>query len=229
MRHRTRLRYVLEAIEAVVVLGSVVCTWPVSRRWLSQWGSRPGERALIWPGDRLVAARHTAYTRAINIHAPSDAVWRWVVQFGLGRAGFYSYEFLERIVGIPVINVESIEPSLQTLAVGDEIRLHPKAPPIPVADLLPGLRICFGEQRVPRSTDATSHPARSWSMYIVPTAATACRLLVRGCIEPPCEAAVMKRLGAALEAPVDFVMEQRMLRTIRRLAEAGETDPRAAH
>ena len=32
-----------------------------------------------------------------------------------------------------------------------------------------------------------------------------------------------KRLAVALEGPVDFVMEQRMLRTIRRLAEAAES------
>ena len=36
------------------------------------------------------------------------------MQFGLGRAGFYSYELLERVTGIPVRNVESVMPTMQT-------------------------------------------------------------------------------------------------------------------
>ena len=69
----------------------------------------------------------------IDIDAPAERVWSFVVQFGLGRAGFYSYELLERLVGIPVTNVESVEPAWQSLQLGDEVVLHPKAPGIPVA------------------------------------------------------------------------------------------------
>jgi hypothetical protein len=32
---------------------------------------------------------------------------------------------------------------------------------------------------------------------------------------------ILKRLGLALEMPIDFLMEQRMLRTIKRLSESG--------
>jgi hypothetical protein len=37
----------------------------------------------------------------------------------------------------------------------------------------------------------------------------------------------LQRLGLAFEAPIDFVMEQRMLRTIRRLAERMQSEVRA--
>ena len=70
------------------------------------------------------------------------------------------------------------------------------------------------------ATAAKPNPARSWSIYVVPTALASCRLILRGCIEPLREPSVLKRLGGALEQPVDFVMEQRMLRTVKRLAEA---------
>lgn len=220
MRHRSRTRFILEGIEGVVVLGSVLCTWPLSRRWLKDWGSRRQERARRWPGDRFVSPDHEEYTRAISVSAPAGTVWGWVAQFGLGRAGFYSYELLERIAGIPVTNVESVEPAMQSVAVGDEIRLHPKAPGIPIADLQPGRHICFGAHYDPDSKAARPDPARSWSIYVEPVAADSCRLLLRGCIEKLRDPSWSKRLALALQEPVDFVMEQRMLRTIKRLAES---------
>lgn len=220
MKYRSRSRFILEGFEGLVVLGCVLCTWPVSKRWLRQWGSRPEERQGPWAGDEFVSGKDDGYTRAIDVLAPADTVWRWIVQFGLERAGFYSYELLERIAGIRVTNLESIDPEMQSLAVGDAIRLHPKAPLIPVASLQVGRHICFG---APEDTDpnaATPNPARSWSIYIEPTSTEACRLILRGYIEPLRKPTWHRRLAGALEEPVDFVMEQRMLRTVKRLAES---------
>jgi len=218
-RARSRVRLLLEGIEGSIALAAAFLTWPLSRRWLKNWGSTVEERNRVWPGDRLVRAGHDTYTRAIDIAAASNAVWPWIVQFGLDRAGFYSYELLERLIGIPVTNLESIEESLQPIAVGDEIRLHPKAPGIPVALLESGRHICFGVEHSPGSVAAHSDPIRSWSIYLEPAGDRSCRLLLRGCIEPLREPTWGKRLGLAIESPVDFVMEQRMLRTIKRLAE----------
>lgn len=152
MRYRSRLRLVLEGVEGVAVFAGVTATWPISKRWFTNWGSTPEERERQWPGDRFVSPDHGACTRAIIIDAPSEAVWPWLAQFGLGRAGFYSYELLERMVGIPVTNVEGIVPALQSLKVGDEVRLHPTAPGIPVGDVQPGRYVCYGEpsERIPQ-------------------------------------------------------------------------------
>jgi len=219
MTHRRWLRFAAEGVEGVVVLLLVLGTWPVSRRWLRNWGSTVAERERVWSGDAFVATPHEAYTRAVDVAASVDAVWRWVVQFGLGRAGFYSYELLERLVGIPVRNVERIVPEYQSLRVGDEIKLHPQAPGIPVAAVARGKHICFG--RLGDGPEATpAEPRRSWSIYLESQTAGSCRLLLRGCIEPLRRRTWLRRLGMALEAPIDFVMEQRMLRTVRRLAEA---------
>lgn len=220
MKRRTIARFVLEGVEGAITLVVTLASWPVSKRWCKNWGSRPDERRARWPGDRFVSPTHDTHTRAIDISAPAGVVWQWIVQFGLDRAGFYSYELLERIVGIPVTNLESIEPSMQSLAVGDEVRLHPKAPGIPVAALRPGRAICFGLTDDAPRTPPRPDPLRSWSLYVEPEAADRCRLILRGCIEPIREPTVLKRLGAMLEGPVDFVMEQRMLRTVKRLAEA---------
>lgn len=221
MRYRSRVRFLLEGLEGIVVLGCVLLTWPLSKRWLANWGSRADERERKWPGDTFVPPNHIAYTRGVDVAAAAENVWPWIAQFGLNRAGFYSYEFFERLMGIPVINVESIEPTLQSVSVGGEVKLHPKAPGIPVAELQPGKHICFGVDRDSAASSADAELARSWSMYLRPGANETCRLLLRGCLELPRRQAWLKRLALAFEEPIDFVMEQRMLRTVRRLAESG--------
>lgn len=198
----------------------VMSTWPLSGRWLRNWGSLSGERDRVWPGDRFVSRKRKTYTRGIDVAASGDAVWPWLVQFGLGRAGFYSYELLERLIGIPVRNVESIVNDLQHLSVGDKILLHPKAPGIPVAALKEAKYICFGTIEGPDLPIERPDPARSWSMYVESVAGNSSRILLRGCIEPLREPTFSKRLTNLLAEPIDFIMEQRMLRTIKRLAEA---------
>lgn len=216
--HRSALRFALESVEGIAIAGLALLSWPFSRRWLANWGSTPSERGRTWPGDTFVTDATATYTRAVDVAAPAEAVWRWVVQFGLGRAGFYSYELLERLAGITVRNVEVVLPAHQALAVGSQIKLHPNAPGIPVAALEPAHHVCFGHAA---GDDTAPDPRRSWSVYIEPRPDQSCRLLLRSCIEPLRAPTLGKRLALALEAPIDFVMEQRMLRTIRRLAEAG--------
>ena len=222
MKHRSTARFVAEGVEGFLVSAIVLLTWPLSKRWLRDWGSTLAERERVWPGDELVSPTHATFTRGVDVGASSEAVWSWLVQFGLGRGGFHSYELLERLVGIPVRNVESIVPEYQDLAVGDVILLHPKAPGIPVAALKQGRHVCFGMTGSEEGAGEGPDPARSWSMYIEPVSADSSRLLLRSCIEPLRAPTLAKRLGHLLEQPIDFIMEQRMLRTIRRLAESSQ-------
>jgi hypothetical protein len=37
----------------------------------------------------------TSTTRAITIAAPPEQVWPWLVQLGYGRAGWYSYDWID--------------------------------------------------------------------------------------------------------------------------------------
>jgi len=215
--YRTAARFALESIEGIALSPLIFLSWPVAKRWLSNWGSTPAERAKAWPGDELAPAAAVVYTRAIDVSAPAEVVWRWVIQFGLGRAGFYSYELIERLAGIPVRNVESILPNYQDLHAGEEVKLHPDAPGIPVGMVAPGHHVCFGEPG--ETTVRTPDPRRSWSIYVLSTSPGSTRLVLRSCIEELREPTWNKRLGVALEAPIDFTMEQRMLRTVRRLSE----------
>lgn len=208
----------MEGIEGIAIIGATLLTWPVAKRWLQNWGALEQECRKQWPGDALVTANLAPNTRAITIDAPAEQVWPWLVQFGLGKAGFYSYELLERLVGIPVTNLESVEASMQALEVGDEVLLHPKAPGIPIALVEPERHICFGELD-PSSANPADELKRSWSFYLSPLTETTCRLVLRGCFEETRKRSLKDRAGFALFQPIDFVMEQRMLRTLKRLAE----------
>ena len=218
-KHRTTARFVLEGLEGLTLFLVVVTAWPVLGRWLRDWGSSETERTRTWAGDELVANAVEVFTRGVSVEAEPVSVWPWLVQFGLGRAGFYSYEFLERITGIPVRNVEAILPEHQALEVGDEIKLHPNAPGIRVGKIEAGRHVCFGVAPGAEGAEIPD-PRRSWSIYVEPQAAGGSRLVVRSCIEALRRPTFAKRVGLALEVPVDFVMEQRMLRTIKRLAES---------
>jgi len=220
IRRRSILRCLFEGVEGLGVAVCVLLSWPVSRKWLKDWGAIQAERESTWPGDSLVDSNHKTVTRAIDIGAPAEVVWSWLVQFGFGRAGFYSYELLERLVGIPVVNVESIVPEWQLLSVGDEIVLHPKSPGIPIGLLKSGEYICFGESPETRDAASEETPGRSWSMYIEPKNASKSRLILRSCIEYSEEMSSSEKLASWFGGAIDFVMEQRMLRTLKRLAES---------
>ena len=51
------------------------------------------------PGDEIIVDAGEQNTRAITIDRPIEEVWPWLAQLGQDRAGFYSYQRLENLVG----------------------------------------------------------------------------------------------------------------------------------
>ena len=86
-----------------------------------EWGATAQEAARELPGDELLPDPDLVATRAITIAAPPAAVWPWLVQIGIGRAGAYSYDWLDRLFGLDVRSTRRIVPELQDLRVGDVI------------------------------------------------------------------------------------------------------------
>lgn len=216
--YRSIYRFIWEGIEGLILLPLIILSWPLSKRWFNNWGATTLECSKVWPGDILTPTEVTTFTRAIDINASTNTVWKWIVQFGLYRGGFYSYELLERLAGIPVKNIESILPEYQSLELEEKIKLHPKEPGLPVGALSEGKHLCFGQLNA--NSEDTLDPQKSWSIYIESLGKNSYRLLLRSCIEKPRKTTIRKQLSLALETPIDFLMEQRMLRTIRRLAES---------
>jgi hypothetical protein len=195
-------------------IGSIAAAYILLvRPRLLRWGATEEETEEPLPGDDLIAHPHLVATRAIAIHAPSADVWPWIAQLGQGRGGFYSYDFLENLVGCDIHSANRIFPEWQEIKVGDEVKLAPEVG-LEVAALEPGrslvLRGGVPMGKTPPPYDFT------WAYALRERSHETTRLLVRE------RYAYTRRWAPFLVEPVEavsFVMHQKMLRGIRDRAE----------
>lgn len=61
-------------------------------------------------------------TRAVTVHAPPEAIHPWIVQIGMTRAGWYSYDLLDNL-GRP--SATRLIPELQQIYAGQIIPMSP--------------------------------------------------------------------------------------------------------
>jgi hypothetical protein len=90
------------------------------RNRLTTWGATADEASSELPGDDLCPTASLLTTRAIAISAPPDCVWPWLVQIGSGRAGGYSYDWIENLFGLDMHSADVILPQFQHVSQGDE-------------------------------------------------------------------------------------------------------------
>ena len=62
-----------------------------------QWGARPEEIDGPVAGDDLVPDATLLATRSISLDAPPNEVYPWLAQMGFGKAGWYSYDWLDNL------------------------------------------------------------------------------------------------------------------------------------
>lgn len=192
---------------------------PFLRRRRVRWGASQTEWAAAWPGDDLVAEPRWQALHAITVEAPAGGVWPWVAQIGQGRGGFYSYERLENLVGCRIRNASQILPEHQDLIAIAGIRLAAKAPAMPLAVVEPGRGfVLFGGGNV--GTGRPAPGATSWGIFVEPAGPDSCRVLSRqrNTWEGGLGATLL--FGPWLIEPISFVMDRKMLRGIKRRAEA---------
>lgn len=100
------------------------------RSWHTGWGATPDERVETLPGDELPVSTFGMHaTRAIDIDAPPENVWGWIVQIGTGKAGWYSYDVLDNL-GRP--SATELLDQWQQVEVGDPAA--PMNPFVPIED-----------------------------------------------------------------------------------------------
>jgi hypothetical protein len=105
---------------ALVPLIAAAYAW-LMRPGQMRWGATDMEIERSLPGDEI--GSHTMRTtRAITIEAPAHEVWPWLVQMGQDRAGFYTHNWVERLLWAGIPDVYHIDPAWQRLEVGDLIR-----------------------------------------------------------------------------------------------------------
>ena len=187
--------------------------WLVIRHWMATWGATDAELALSLPGDELVPDPQSIVTHAIAIDAPPSAVWPWLLQLGQERGGFYSYQRLENMIGCEIHNVYQIDPDLQITEVGERVSVGAtdNYPHYTVNAIEPGRAlVLLGEDDDLRTT---------WQ-YVLESAGTGqTRLLIRSLFARSPGFGPWLVYGV-LMPPAHFIMEQKMMRTIKHLAES---------
>jgi hypothetical protein len=185
----------------------------VARHWQLRWGATVEESGENLPGDDLISDPDLAATRAITVGAAAGQVWPWIAQLGQGRGGFYSYDFLENLVGCDIHSADRIVPQWQDAGVGDEVKLHPEVA-LAVAALEPGRSLVL-RGGIPMGNTPSPFD-NSWAFVLREQLDGTTRLLVR-------ERYAYLRPWAPLivepTAALAFVMSERMLRGIRDRAE----------
>jgi hypothetical protein len=195
------------------VAAYLTLVWPR----LIRWGATDQEVRRSFPAAQHAPSPMYRSTRTIEIRATPSVVWAWLVQLGQGRGGFYSYTWLENLVGADIHNATRIRPDLQHLQVGDTVRLAP-------AGFLGGGFDHLSQLRVAAIEPERLLVLRGWGTFALDSLSGAgTRLLIRE--ETPLPSSAWKAALLKLTwEPLHFVMERQMLRGIRDRSE-GRASP----
>jgi hypothetical protein len=180
----------------------------VIKPWHMRWGATDDEVARAMPGDELIPEAGSA-TRAIGIDATPGDVWPWLVQIGYGRAGWYSYDWIDNDFKA---SAHELLPEYQYLAAGDKILMMPEMGF--VVDSIDHERWIVS---------VLEDGSTSWCLALYPAESGGTRLVSRW--RPKFDVTPATVVMTALAEPGTFIMEQKMLRTIRDRAEATSGTP----
>ncbi len=197
---RTRVLYGLGIVLSLLIAGYIAVR-PVHLRW----GATAEEVARAMPGD-LDGMR---WTRAITIAATPQQVWPWLMQWGQGRGGWYSYDWLENLLGFDIHTADRIVPEYQNMALGDKLCMARGFCPMDTVTIEPYRWLGW------QAKNEQGKPVWTFIFGLFPLDATHTRLVVRESFD---KVLLPPAAGIALEIP-DVVMEQKALTTVRNRVE----------
>lgn len=181
---------------------------------LTQWGTTPGERATALFGDEWQTVARYRLDHAVTVNAPADSVWPWLVQLGQDRAGFYSYDWLERLFGANVHNESRIHPEWQRLAAGDFVRATQP-------DYFGGRLGDLG-WRVTSLLPGRAFVLENWGSFVlqpVDSATTRFFVRTRGDGEATVASVLLGPINLFVFEPAHFIMQRGMMLGVRDRAE----------
>lgn len=211
-RHLWLLALVLLVLDVLIV----TVYWTTLLPWMQTWGASTSEIASALPGDDMVPEAKMRTTKGITVRAKPESIYPWLLQLGVDRGGMYSYDWLENMFGLKVHSADHIVPALQDVQTGDFWRFTPRdyvlkpGPGLYVRRLIKdqAVLLCFGMEGQPDEACVDT-----WQFVLVPQADGSTRLLLRSNMAIPAE------LPVKLTYFVQFIMERKMLLTIRDMAE----------
>jgi hypothetical protein len=194
-----------------IVLLAVALGVLALRPFYLNWGTTTEDWGRAMPGD----LSGTRWTRAIVIGAAPEQIWPWLVQFGQGRGGWYSYDWLENLLGFDIHTAPGIVPEYQNPQLGEKICMSAAFCVSAVSVMVPYQ--WFGWQ----AKDDAGQPIWSFTFGLFPLDSTHTRLVVRESFDP---LGMPAAATTALEIP-DAVMVQKMLSTLKARAEGQMGSP----
>jgi hypothetical protein len=174
------------------------------RRRILTWGATEIEAKAQLPGDELLEEANGVSTRAVSIDAPAASVWPWLAQMGPApRAGAYTYDWIENLLGLNMHSADSVLPDFQHLQTGDTISL--------------GSNQMRAERVEPEHVLAWRSGDGNWVWaFIMEERDGVTRLISRNRFRLP---TLVARVGMLPMEPGSLMMERKMLHGIKQRAE----------
>ncbi len=188
-----------------IVLVVLVLGYAAIRPLYLSWGATAEEVSRAMPDD-LAGVR---WTRAITIDATPEKIWPWLVQWGQGRGGWYSYDWLENVLGFDIHTADRILPEYQTIALGDKMCMAANFCPMNATVIEPNRWLAWQAQ------GDTDKPVWTLILGLTPIDGTRTRLIVRESFDPGW---LPPGPSLGFEIP-DGVMEEKALNTVKNRAE----------
>ena len=203
---------------------------------LDTWGATEEEIVMPLPGDSLVPGETIwQMTVAKTINAPAEKIFPYFLQASQDKAGFYSFDWLERLFGFGIYNTYTIKPEWQTTKAGDFSTFHQAGMGMRVHEVIPNERLTMItnglEQNHPLpkgkwemfmnplfSQEKGEYIAWNWDFNLFPQADGSTRVVVRckaSAKGNPVSIFIFKHAFAF----VSDVMDIEMLRRVKMLAE----------
>lgn len=182
--------------------------------WNHHWGAGIDDVEREMPGDYLIEDPDVVTTRAIEIEATPEEIFPLLVQMGQGRGGVYTYDWIERMLGIEMHNAARVVPELQHLSEGEFLPLGNEGNGFIVEhlELDRSLVLAFTEGNW------------TWDFGIYPIDDHRSKLVSRNRISMK-DAGIGFRLYMKLIDPGAFVMERKMLLGIKERVERTKAPP----
>jgi hypothetical protein len=223
---QSQFQKVLDGIGGAALMG-VHILLPFLHAWRVRWGATDQELARAWLGDELVPHPRGGFTHAITIHAPISQVYPWIAQIGQDKGGFYSYEFLENLIGCNIHNADRLLPERQEVKTGDILWMHPKAGvPIELVEANRGfvmhgmLNTATGETIPSGAVIPANFVNVSWLFYVYEIEGDCSRFVTRWRLDyPPGFKNELMNGRWGLE-PIASVMDFKLMKGVRQRAQA---------
>jgi hypothetical protein len=211
-------REVADGIGGAAIMTACFLT-PFMRSARNRWGLSEAEAERSYPGDELISEPRWSWTHGIEIEAPPERVWPWVAQIGAGRGGFYSYQWLENLVGCELSNAETVHEEWAAEP-GSTLRLHPGMPPLVVVSFDSGKSFVAHAPADPVAR-ATGRPwaETTWLFFIEPVKGGRSRFISRFRCNCSDDSTSQLSFSPSLLEPVGFAMDRRMLKGVKERAE----------